>query len=72
VQLADALGKRPALSLTIQGVYAESDRIALQDRMLRRTVAQKSGQQLDNGEDPGPLAMRQPRIQSALENIFFG
>jgi hypothetical protein len=70
VQLADALGKRPALSLTIQGVYAESDRIALQDRMLRRIVAQKSGQHLDNGEDPGPLAMRQPRTQSALENIF--
>jgi uncharacterized protein involved in outer membrane biogenesis/outer membrane protein OmpA-like peptidoglycan-associated protein len=70
VQLADALGKRPALSLTIQGVYAESDRVALQDRMLRRTVAQKSGQPLDNGEDPGPLSMRQPKIQSALENIF--
>ena len=69
-QLAAALIKRPSLSLTVQGVYADSDKVALQDRILRRTVAEKSGQHIDKDEDPGPLAMQQPKIQSALENLF--
>lgn len=69
-QLAAALIKRPSLSLTVQGVYADSDKDALQDRLLRRTVAEKSGQHIGKDEDPGPLAMQQPKIQSALENLF--
>ncbi len=68
--LAAALVKRPSLSLTIQGVYADSDKVALQDRILRRMVDEKSGQHLGKDDDPGPLALQQPKIQSALENIF--
>ncbi len=68
--LADALIKRPGLSLAVQGVYADQDKVALQDRMLRRAVVEKSGQHLEQGEDPGPLAMEEPKIQSALEKLY--
>ena len=68
--LAEALIKRPGLSLAIQGVYADQDRTALQDRMLRRAVVEKSGQRLEPDEDPGPLAMEEPRMQSALEKLY--
>jgi len=70
VQLAAALNKRPNLSIEIHGVYAEADRVALQDRQLRRTVLEKSGQHIEGDGDPGPISTRQPKIQSALENIF--
>jgi hypothetical protein len=68
--LASALIKRPNLSLDVAGVYSDTDRTALQDRNLRRAVIDKSGQQLEQGEDPGPLAMDEPRIRSALEKLF--
>ena len=68
--LAEALIKRPNLTLAIQGVYAEEDRTALKARILRRTVVEKSGQRLEPDEDPGPLAMAEPKIQSALEKLY--
>ena len=68
--LADALIKRPNLTLAVQGVFADQDRTALQDRILRRSIVEKSGQHLEHGEDPGPLAMEEPRIQSALEKLY--
>lgn len=70
VRLAGALAKRPGLSLAVHGVYAETDRVALQDRQLRRTVAEKSGQHIEGDNDPGPISTRQPKVQSALENLF--
>ncbi len=70
VRLAGVLNKRPNLSLEVHGVYAETDRVALQDRQLRRTVLEKSGQHIEGDGDPGPISTRQPKIQSALENIF--
>lgn len=68
VRLAQALGKRPALSISVHGVYADADRVALQDLQLRSTVAKMSGQHAD--EDPGPVSVHQPRTQSALETLF--
>jgi uncharacterized protein involved in outer membrane biogenesis len=70
VQLAAALNKRPNLSIEIHGVYAEADRVAFQDRQLRRTVLEKSGQHIEGDGDPGPISTHQPKIQSALEDIF--
>jgi uncharacterized protein involved in outer membrane biogenesis len=70
VRLAGALTKRPNLSIEIHGVYAEADRVAFQDRQLRRTVLEKSGQHIEGDGDSGPISTRQPKIQSALENIF--
>lgn len=68
VRLAAVLSKRPNLSIEIHGVYAEADRVALQDRQLRRTVLEKSGQLIEG--DPGPISTHQPKIQSALESLF--
>lgn len=70
VKLAVALNKRPALALTVQGNWNEADRSALQDLQLRRTLLQKSGYQGDTKGDPGPVALRQPQIQAALEELF--
>jgi hypothetical protein len=70
VRLAEVLNKRPALIISVHGVYAETDRVALQDLQMRRTVALESGQHLEADEDPGPLSTRQPKVQKALESLF--
>lgn len=70
VRLAEVLAKRPALSISVQGVYADTDRVALQDLQMRRIVAQESGQHLEADDDPGPLSTRQLKVQSALEELF--
>jgi uncharacterized protein involved in outer membrane biogenesis len=70
VKLADALGKRPKLALAIGGTYTASDRVALQDLQLRRTLAARMGQQVNDKTDPGPMSTAQPKVQSALEGLF--
>lgn len=70
VRLAAALGKRPRLSLTVHGVYADSDRSALQDRQARRAVALRAGRQVAADADPGPLSTDAPEVKSALENLY--
>lgn len=70
VHLADILTKRPALFMSVRGVYAETDRVALQDLQLRRAVAKMSGQHLEADEAPGPVAVQQPKNRSALETLF--
>lgn len=69
-RLAAALGKRPGLALGIAGTYADTDRLALQDLQLRRTLAARSGQRVEGDADPGPISPRQPKIQAALETLF--
>lgn len=72
VRLAGALTKRPGLAISVHGVYAETDRVALQDRQLRRAVAEKIGEHIESegDSDPGPISTRQPKVQSALEELF--
>ncbi len=70
VRLAGILAKRPGLSLALQGTYAETDRVALQDLDLRRAVATQSGQPVDVDTDPGPISTRQPKVQAALEKLY--
>jgi len=70
VKLAGAMSKRPKLSIELHGTYAEQDRMALQDRQLRRAVLEKSGQHIEGESDPGPIPMHQPKIRSALESMF--
>lgn len=69
-RLAEALARRPALSLSVHGVYAEADRFALQDMQLRRSVALASGQHVEEGEDPGPVPTHQPKVREVLEKMF--
>jgi hypothetical protein len=70
VRVAAVLNKRPGLSLTVHGVWSDADRLAIQDRQARRAVAQKAGQHLEADEDPGPLSTQDPKIQSAIEDVF--
>lgn len=70
VHLAGMLNKRPALALTVTGVYADADRVALQDRQLRHALADRAGIRLEEKEDPGPLSTGDPKVRSALEKLF--
>ena len=71
MQLAEALNKRPNLTLTLHASYAEADRVALQQRQLTRVIMRQAGQQaLKEGEDPGPLTADNPLIQEILEKLY--
>ncbi|MCF8179405.1 MAG: DUF748 domain-containing protein [Sulfuritalea sp.] len=70
LRLATVLKKRPGLALDIRGTWAELDRGALQDQRVRRDVAAKSGQTVDEKADPGPLSTHTPKVQAALEALF--
>jgi hypothetical protein len=67
-KLADALNKRPSLSLALSGTWAEADRAALQDISLRLALAVKLGLAADG--DPGPMSTAQPEVRQALETLF--
>lgn len=69
-RLAEAMGKRPGLVLAVGGIFAEADRVALQDRQLRRAVLAKAGQQIAEKGDPGPISTQQPKVQEALETLY--
>jgi hypothetical protein len=70
VKLAGALNKRPALALAVNGTWNAADRVALQDRQLRRTLLEQSGQKIDPQGDPGPISTRAPPMQAAIEGLF--
>ncbi len=70
VKLAAALNKRPALALSISGTWNAADRVALQDRQLRRGLLEKSGQKIEPQGDPGPISTRAPEMQAAIEDLF--
>ncbi len=70
VRLAGALKKRPGLSLTVHGVYSDADTAALQDRQVRRAVAERAGQHFEIDQDPGPLSTASPKVREALEALF--
>lgn len=70
VRIAGVLNKRPGLALTVQGTWAEIDRVALQERQLRRTVAIKAGETVGEKGDPGPISTRAPKVQAALEALY--
>jgi hypothetical protein len=70
LKIGAVLGKRPKLALAVGGLYAEVDRVALQDVQLRRAVLTQSGLTLSERGDPGPISLRQPKIQAALEALY--
>ena len=70
-QIAQILGKRPGLALSIHGVWAaEIDRPVLKESRLRRAVAEKMGVKLAAGEDAGPISTANPKSQAALEGLY--
>ncbi len=69
--LAEAMAKRPALTLTIEPGYdPASDRRALQVQAMRREVAAGSGLKLAKDEEPGPVDVNNYKVQTWLEDRY--
>lgn len=69
--LAEALAKRPALTLSVEPGYdPESDRRALQELAMRREAVAVAGIKLAPGEAPGPVDVNHYRIQTWLEDRY--
>jgi uncharacterized protein involved in outer membrane biogenesis len=69
--LAEALAKRPALTLTLEPGYdPEADRRALQERAMRRDAAVVAGTKLAPDEAPGPVDVNHYKIQTWLEDRY--
>lgn len=70
-KLAEVMGKRPALSLTIvPGYDPVADTAALQELATRRDVLAEAGLKLQAGEKPGPLDLNNVKVQSAIERLL--
>lgn len=69
--LAEALAKRPALTLTLAPGYdPEADRRALQELAMRREAVAVAGIKLAPGEAPGPVDVNHTKIQTWLEDRY--
>jgi len=65
-QVANALGQRPQLGVTVQGGYdPESDLAALRTQAVRREIAQRAGY-----DGKGPLDFSDPKVLHAAENQY--
>jgi hypothetical protein len=69
--VAEALAKRPELTLTVKPSYApQADREALQSAAVRREVLARAGIKLGPDETPGPLDYGNSRIRRSIEDLF--
>lgn len=69
-KLAESLAQRPQLKLTVHGRFdPKLDGEALKSLQVRRALAQKQKVDLKPGEDPGPVAFGNGKIQRALEEL---
>lgn len=69
--VAEALAKRPALSLSVAPRYdPQTDRRALQERAMRTEAAAVAGVKLAPGEAPGPVDVNHYKIQTWLEDRY--
>jgi hypothetical protein len=70
-QVAQLLGKRPQLKLSVPGQYSEAaDGSALRARAVRVDVARRAGVKLEAGEEPGPLDFGNRAVRSALRELY--
>jgi len=69
--LSEAMGKRPALTLTLgPGYDPVADRRALQVQAMRREVATGTGLKLAANEEPGPVDVNNYKVQTWLEDRY--
>ena len=69
--IAEALAKRPALTLTLEPGYdPEADRRALQELAMRREAVAVAGIKLAPDEAPGPVDVNRYKIQTWLEDRY--
>lgn len=65
--VSQAMSKRPALTLTVEPVYAgAADRHAIETQRIRRDVAQGMGLKLAANEAPGPVDLTNPKAQKVV------
>ncbi len=70
-KLADALHKRPELTLEVQGRYSpETDGMQFKDLNLRRAVYKRLGIEITGDKDPGPLDLTDSKTRRVLEDAF--
>lgn len=69
--IAQALIKRPSLSLNLKPVYDPiADKAALQEWATRRDVLEEMDIKLQEGEQPGPIDLTNPKAQSAVDRLL--
>jgi len=68
VRFAEALIKRPNLTIAVHGTWSEADRTALQDLQLRKAIAGKL--HLSTEGDPGLLSPDQTPVKPVLEDLY--
>ncbi len=65
--VAQAMSKRPALTLTVEPDYARNaDTRAIEIRQIRHDVAQDMGLKLAANEEPGPIDLTNPKARKAV------
>ncbi|MCW5657585.1 MAG: DUF748 domain-containing protein [Burkholderiaceae bacterium] len=70
-KLAQAVAKRPRLSLAVHAAYdPAADGAALKDRSLRRALAAQMGRELADDEDIGPVSSADPKARAAIEALY--
>ena len=68
--ITTAISKRPSLKLNITPSYDPvADKVALQELATRRDVAKEMGLKLASNEQPGPINLNNPKVQSAIEAL---
>jgi hypothetical protein len=68
--VAKALAERPQVALVVQPGFApEADARALREARVKRELAQRAGLRLRPGEDPGPVAFSNQRVQRAIARM---
>jgi hypothetical protein len=70
-QVAQLLGRRPQLKLSVPGQYSEAaDGAALRARLVRVEIARRAGEKLEAGEQPGPVDLGNRAVRSALRELY--
>ncbi len=70
-RLAQILGKRDQLQLTVPSVYSDvADSAALKAQALRVEVARRIGEAAADGDAPGPLDLGNTSVQKTLRELY--
>ncbi len=70
-KLAQAVAKRPRLSLSVQAAFdPAADRDALKAANLRRALALQMGRELKPDDEPGPVSTSDPQVRAAIEALY--
>jgi len=69
--IAGAISKRPTLTLKISPTFDPvADTAGLQELATRRDVLKEMGLKLQPSEQPGPIDLNNPKVQSAIEVLL--